>query len=52
MERSEAGRQWFRLYLGRTLMADNLWSEADLLRELERHGLTVADFQPDADDQN
>lgn len=46
---SDGGRQWFRLYLGRSLVADKIWSEADLERELARYGLTLDQFQPDND---
>ncbi len=38
-------RQWFRLWLGRSLVADLLWSEADLVRELARYGLTLDQFE-------
>jgi hypothetical protein len=44
----DGARRWFRLRLGRSVVADWLWSEADLVRELARYGLTLADFEDDA----
>lgn len=43
----DGGRRWFRLWLGRSLVADLLWTQEDLERELARWGLTLADFEPD-----
>ncbi len=46
METSD-GRQWFRLYRGAALLADNLRTQQELERELERYGLALADFTPE-----
>ena len=42
---SQGGRQWFRLYLGRSVVADRLWTPEDLERALEPYGLTVDQFE-------
>ncbi len=47
---SEGGRQWFRLWLGRSVVADRLWTQDELVRELGRYGLSLADFEDEADE--
>ncbi len=42
---SDGSRRWFRLWLGRSVVADRLWTLADLARALEPYGLTLADFE-------
>lgn len=42
---SDRGRQWFRLWLGESLLADNLGSVAELERKLARYGLTLDQFE-------
>lgn len=44
----EGARSWFRLRLGSSVVADRVWSEAELVRELARYGLTLADFADDS----
>ncbi len=46
----DGGREWFRLYLGRSLVADRLWSVAELERALEPYGLTLDQFEDDNDE--
>ncbi len=46
---SDGSRQWFRLRLGRSVVADRLWSEADLVRELARYGLSLDQFEDEPD---
>ncbi len=46
---SDGGREWFRLYLGRSVVADRLWTLADLERALEPYGLALEQFEPDND---
>jgi hypothetical protein len=40
----QGAREWFRLRLGTSVLADRVWTVADLERELARYGLTLADF--------
>ncbi len=47
---SQGGRRWFRLYLGRSVVADHLWTPEDLERALEPYGLTLDRFGPDNDE--
>ncbi len=44
---SDGDRQWYRLWQGRALVADHLWTPADVERELAPYGLTLADFEDD-----
>jgi hypothetical protein len=40
----QGARQWFRLRLGSSVLADDVATVAELERELARYGLTLADF--------
>jgi len=48
---SQGGRQWFRLRLGRSVLADHVASMAELERELARHGLTLGQFTEAGNDE-
>lgn len=45
---AEGRRQWFRLWLGSALLADDVATVAELERELARHGLTLDQFEPES----
>ncbi len=47
----EGSRLWYRLHLGRSVVADRLWTLAELERALAAYGLTVDQFEdgPDGD---
>ncbi len=49
MER-DGGREWFRLHLGRSVVADRLWTLSDLERALEPYGLTLDQFEDESDE--
>lgn len=45
----EGRRQWFRLWLGGSVLADEVATVAELERELARYGLRLDQFKPEAD---
>lgn len=46
---SDGRRTWFRLWLGRSLLADDLGSPVEVEAELARHGLTLDQFEDEPD---